>query len=58
MMAGDREVGTIRPTGLFTRHRVADFADEVPLPVQIFAIFLVIVAAQRQKKRNAASPGI
>lgn len=55
---GRREVGTIRPTGLFTRQRVADFADEVPLPVQIFAIFLVIVAAQRQQKRNAPGPGI
>jgi len=55
---GQREVGTIRPTGLFTRHRVADFTDEVPLPVQVFAIFLVIVAAQRQQKRSSSVGGV
>jgi hypothetical protein len=51
--AGQREVGQIRPAGWFTRQRVATFADEVPLPVQVFALFLVLVVSQRQQRRNA-----
>ena len=50
---GQREVGNIRPVGWLTRQRVANFADEVPLPVQVFAIFLVLVVSQRQQRRNA-----
>ena len=53
--ASEREVGTIRPTGWFTRTRVADFADEVPPPVQVFAIFLVLVVSQRQQKHASTA---
>jgi hypothetical protein len=53
-LAGEREVGTIQPTGWLTRKRVADFADEVPPPVQLFAIFLVLVVGQRQQKQASA----
>ena len=55
---GQREVGTVRPTGWFTRQRVADFADEVPLPVQVFAIFLVLVVSQRQQRHSSSSGGV
>jgi hypothetical protein len=57
LLAGQHEVGTVRPIGWFTRTRVADFADDVPLPVQVFAIFLVLVVSQRQQRRNSAGGG-
>ena len=57
LLASEREVGTIRPTGWLTRARVADFADEVPPPVQVFAIFLVLVVNQRQQRHSAAGAG-
>lgn len=53
LLAGEHEVGTVRPEGWFTRRRVANFTDEVPLPVQVFAIFLVLVVSQRQQRRSS-----
>lgn len=57
LLAADRPVGTIQHTGWLTRARVADFAESVPLPVQVLAIFLVLVVSQRQQHRNAAGGG-
>lgn len=57
LLAGEREVGSIRPTGWFTRQRVADFTDAVPPPVQVLAIFLVLVVSQRQQQRAAGAGG-
>jgi hypothetical protein len=57
LLAGQREVGTVRRTGWFSRKRVAEFADEVPPPVQVFAIFLVLVVSKRQQKHAATSGG-
>jgi hypothetical protein len=58
LLSGEREVGIVRPVGWLTRKRVASFADEVPLPVQVFAIFLVLVVSQRQQKRSTTSGGV
>ena len=49
--------GTVRPAGWFTRRRAAEFADDVPPPVQVFAIFLVLVVSQRQQHHAAAAGG-
>jgi hypothetical protein len=57
LLRGDWVVGSVRPVGWFTRKRVADFADAVPPPVQVFAIFLVLVVSQRQQKHAASSGG-
>ena len=57
LLANEREVGTVRPVGWCTRQRVADFDEEVPLPVQVFAIFLVLVVSQRQQRRSSAGGG-
>lgn len=51
--AGPREVGRIQPLGWFTRKRVAWFADNVPIPVQILTIFLVLLVSQRQQRKHA-----
>ena len=49
LLDGERELGTVRPVGWFTRGRVAEFAEEVPPPVQVLAIFLVLIVARRQQ---------
>jgi hypothetical protein len=58
LLAGEQQVGTVRPAGWFSRRRIGDFTDDVPLPVQVLAIFLVLLVSQRQQKRNAPGPGI
>jgi len=54
LLRGKWVVGSVRPVGWFTRKRVAEFADEVPPPVQVLAIFLVLLVSQRQQRRSAA----
>jgi hypothetical protein len=55
LCAGERPIGEIVPAGWFTRRRFAEFADDVPPPVQVLAIFLVLVVSRRQQ--NHAHPG-
>jgi hypothetical protein len=55
LCVGERAVGEIRPAGWFTRRRVAEFSDDVPPPVQVLAIFLVLIVSRRQQ--NHAHPG-
>jgi hypothetical protein len=43
-----RAVGTIGPSGWFTRSRTAEFSAEVPPPIQLLAIFLVLLVNRRQ----------
>jgi hypothetical protein len=57
LLEGEREVGSVRPTGWFTRVRAADFAAEVPPPIQVLAIFLVLLAANRAQRSSAAAGG-
>jgi hypothetical protein len=57
LMAGDRSVGEIRPAGWFTRRRVANFVDDVPPPVQVLAIFLVLIVSQRQHRHSVPGAG-
>jgi hypothetical protein len=58
LYADVRAVGEIRPAGWFTRRRLANFTDEVPPPVQVLAIFLVLVVSQRQQHHSAPGGGI
>jgi hypothetical protein len=53
LLAGPAEVGRIQPFGWLTRKRVAWFSDAVPLPVQVLAIFLVLLVSQRQQQKRA-----
>ena len=47
------DAGTIRSVGWFTRRRYGEFSDlYVPPPIQVLAIFLVLVVANRQSKSN------
>lgn len=50
LLRGEQDVGTIRPTGFFTSQRIAQFSDSVPPPIQVLAIFLVLVVSRRQQQ--------
>lgn len=50
LLVGEREVGTICPAGWFTRRRIAEFSDEVPLPIQVVCIFLVLIVSRREQQ--------
>ena len=52
ILAHGREQGRISRAGWFTRRRVAKFASVVPPPVQVLAIFLVLIVANRQSKAH------
>jgi len=44
---GGRTVGEIAPAGIFTRRTRIDLPSDVPLPVQVFMLFLVILMWRR-----------
>jgi hypothetical protein len=50
LLSGEQEVGTIQPTGWFTSKRIAHFADNVPPPIQVLAIFVVLILARREQQ--------
>ena len=58
LLSGTDEVGVIRPAGWFTRRRFANFTDDVPPPVQVLAIFLVLIISNRQQHHSAHSGGV
>ena len=47
-----RIVGSIRPVGLFTRKAMIDLPKEVPLEVQVFLTWLVVVLWKRAAQSN------
>jgi hypothetical protein len=51
-------VGTIARTGFFTTTCAADLPDDLPLEVQAFLIWLVIIIWRRQAATNAVISGI
>jgi hypothetical protein len=58
LLSGESEVGVIRPVGWLTRRRVANFVDDVPPPVQVLAIFLVLIVSQRQQRHSSHGGGV
>lgn len=42
------EIGSISPDGFLTRHAAVDLPVEIPLPVRIFIVWLVIIMWKRQ----------
>jgi hypothetical protein len=53
VLENGRVVGTILPAGWFTRKRTATFSSDVPPPIQVLTMFLVLVVATRQQNRSA-----
>jgi hypothetical protein len=50
LLSGEQQVGTIQTTGWFTSQRIAQFADSVPPPIQVLAIFIVLIVARREQQ--------
>ena len=55
LMDGDRQIGSIAPTGLCTRRAAVDLPAQWPLHLQAFVIWLTLVLWKREA--NAASSG-
>ena len=49
----DAEVGSVRPEGFVSRRATASFPEDLPLPVKVFMLWLVIILW----RRNADSEG-
>lgn len=52
LRSGEREEGRILRVAWWSRRRVAEFEHDVPPPIQVLAIFLVLIVAQRQSKAH------
>jgi hypothetical protein len=50
-----RAAGVIAPRGAWTRRATADLADELPLPVQVFAIWLAVLLWKREQDAAVAA---
>lgn len=54
LMAGEEKVGSIKPAGWFTRRYLAEFQEDVPPPIQVLAIFLVLIASRRDEQNSSS----
>jgi len=54
LLEGDREVGSIRPEGILTRKAVVSLPEVMPMPVQLFALWLTIILWRREANAGAA----
>jgi uncharacterized protein YxjI len=52
LTTGSRVVGRISRADWWSRRRVAEFAGDAPPPIQVLAIFLVLVVVKRQSKAH------
>ncbi len=52
LLDNDREVGSITPEGPIIRNAMVDFPDTLPLPVQVFLIWLTVILWKRQASHN------
>jgi hypothetical protein len=52
LLAGSSEAGRIARVHWWSRRQVAWFDNNVPPPVQVLAIFLVLIISQRRNKSN------
>jgi hypothetical protein len=55
LLEGDRETGSIRPEGLLTRRAIVELPEVMPLPVQLFVIWLAIILWRREANAGATA---
>jgi hypothetical protein len=55
LMSEDRAVGWLSPDGLFTRRATVELPENIPLPVKVFIIWLVVILWKRESDSAAAS---
>jgi hypothetical protein len=53
-MDEDHQLGLIEPQGLLTRKAAISLPDTIPLPIQIFVIWLVLVSWKRESDAGSA----
>jgi hypothetical protein len=54
LLDGDREVGALFPETIFTRRTNVDLPEDLPLPVRIFILWLVIILWKRDSDSAAS----
>ena len=47
LLEGSREVGSITPQNAFTRKAAADLPNDLPLPVRVFIVWLIVISWRR-----------
>ena|SRR5271157_3624054 len=52
LLENDREVGSITPEGPIIRNAMVDLPDNLPLPVQVFLIWLTVILWKRAATRQ------
>ena len=50
-----RAAGVIAPRGAWTRRSTADLSDDIPLPVQVFVLWLAVLLWKREQDAAAAA---
>jgi len=55
LMEDDRQVGLFKPEGVFTRKADVSLPDEMPLQVQVFVLWLVLVLWKRESDSGHAA---
>jgi len=53
LLDGSEEIGSVAPTGVFTRQATADLPENWPLPLRAFVIWLTMI----QWRRDSAAAG-
>ena len=54
LLDADLQLGLIEPQGLLTRKATISLPDTIPLPIQIFVIWLVLVLWKRESDAGSA----
>jgi hypothetical protein len=57
LLEGDREVGSIRPEGFLSRKASAELPQDLPIPIQVFVMWLTILLWRREANAGAAGAG-
>ena len=55
LLDGTNVIGSLTPEGIFTYRTTVDLPDELPLPVQVFMIWLTVILWQRDEDASAAA---
>ena len=55
LLLGDLETGSIRPEGLLSRKAAVSLPGDMPTPVQVFVMWLVILLWKREANAGAAA---
>ncbi len=48
LRAGTRDIGSVEPVGFFSRKAAADLPSDLPLPLRMFIVWLVVIMWRRE----------